>query len=96
MHLFTIGTLTAKGLANTGLKRPFSLSSDCGSQINTTELALRLFTFPLSSSPLLSFPPFLNTLPSEAIGEADELFLGDSSSSWINHPTAVVCLPPWC
>ncbi|GBO11975.1 hypothetical protein AVEN_10261-1 [Araneus ventricosus] len=21
---------------------------------------------------------------------------GDSSSSWTNHPTAVVCLPSWC
>ncbi|GBN26871.1 hypothetical protein AVEN_240435-1 [Araneus ventricosus] len=61
---------------------------------NTTEVALSLFTF--SSHISFLFPPFLNTLPSKAREVVDELPPGDPSSSWTNHPTAVVCLPSWC
>ncbi|GBM47071.1 hypothetical protein AVEN_179796-1 [Araneus ventricosus] len=57
-------------------------------------VALRVFTSHLSiSDSLFSLPPFLNPFPSEARGVADELFHGDSSTSWANHRTAVVRLP---
>ncbi|GBM58843.1 hypothetical protein AVEN_206022-1 [Araneus ventricosus] len=80
--------------ANTGSKRPSRLSSDCGSsnQHNGDGSPRVYISSPLSSL----FPPFLNTLPSEARGMVDELSLGESSSSLTNHPTAAVCLPPWC
>ncbi|GBL77993.1 hypothetical protein AVEN_59094-1 [Araneus ventricosus] len=71
---------SSQGLANAGSRTPVS-SKFADLKINTTEL----FTFHLPS--LFSFPPFLNTLPSEARGVVDELFLGDSSPSWTNHPT---------
>ncbi|GBN58697.1 hypothetical protein AVEN_131844-1 [Araneus ventricosus] len=92
----TTGTLSSRGAsANTGSKRTFVVSVPISDlQINTTEISLRLFTFYLHL--FFRFPPFLNTLPSEARGVVDELPLGDSFSSWTNHPTSVVCLPPWC
>ncbi|GBL87298.1 hypothetical protein AVEN_270556-1 [Araneus ventricosus] len=88
------GLFPAKALANTGSERPFHLSSDFGSSNqHNGDGSLRVSISSLSS---LLFPSFLNTLTSEARGVVDELSLGDSSSSWTNHPTAVVCLPPWC
>ncbi|GBN82774.1 hypothetical protein AVEN_74999-1 [Araneus ventricosus] len=44
----------------------------------------------------LSFSSLFNILPSKDRGVAVVLHPGDSSSSWTNHPTVVVCLPAWC
>ncbi|GBN99009.1 hypothetical protein AVEN_251267-1 [Araneus ventricosus] len=62
---------------------------------NTTEVALRPFTFSVSIL-FLSFPSLLTILPSKDRTVVFVLPPGDSSSSWTNHPTAVVCLPSWC
>ncbi|GBN51161.1 hypothetical protein AVEN_236111-1 [Araneus ventricosus] len=80
--------------ANTGSKRPFRLSSDCGSSNQHNGGGSPLDYIFISPSSL--FPPFLNILPPEARGVVDELPLGDSSSSWTNLPTAVVCLTSRC
>ncbi|GBM84076.1 hypothetical protein AVEN_78331-1 [Araneus ventricosus] len=96
MQRSIIGTLPAKGLANTRTKPPvFSKFRLRISNQHHGVISPRVY---ISSLALLffSFPPFLNTLPSEARGVAHELVLVDSSSSWTNHPTAFMCLPPWC
>ncbi|GBM54959.1 hypothetical protein AVEN_33516-1 [Araneus ventricosus] len=90
----SIGAIPAKHLATvTGSKvRQFHLSSDLSKQHHG--VALSVFTSQLSLS-LSSFPSslLLKHLLSEPRGVADELFLGDSSTSWTNYPTAVVRLP---
>ncbi|GBM05558.1 hypothetical protein AVEN_94824-1 [Araneus ventricosus] len=53
-------------------------------------------SFLKSSLFFLFFPSFLNILPSNDRGVVVVLLPGDSSSSWTNHLTAVVCLPSWC
>ncbi|GBN89051.1 hypothetical protein AVEN_46737-1 [Araneus ventricosus] len=87
-------TFPAKMLSAThGVKKRtfLVLSSDFSdSQTNTTEISLRPFTFSVS------LPSFLNTLPSKDREVVVVLPPGDSSSSWTNHPTALVCLPSWC
>ncbi|GBM89849.1 hypothetical protein AVEN_107951-1 [Araneus ventricosus] len=65
------------------------------SETNTTEVTLRSFTFPISFF-LYPLSSLLNTLTSKGRGVVVVLPPGDSSSSWTNRPTAVVCLPSWC
>ncbi|GBN28310.1 hypothetical protein AVEN_201776-1 [Araneus ventricosus] len=95
MQRSTTGTLSSQGARLTRGHATRSVSVPTAYlQINTTEMALRVITFHLYPS-LLSYNPFLNTLPSEFRGLVDELSPGDSSSRW-TIPNAVVCLPPWC
>ncbi|GBN85733.1 hypothetical protein AVEN_222157-1 [Araneus ventricosus] len=95
MQRYTIGTLPAKGLADTGSKTP--VFSKFRLRISNQHNGVSSPRVYISSLDPSSFPPpFLNTLPSEARGVAHDLFLGDSSSSWTNHPTTVMCLLPWC
>ncbi|GBN70059.1 hypothetical protein AVEN_136293-1 [Araneus ventricosus] len=94
MQRSTTGTLSSRGARLTrGQNARFVLVPIADLQINTTEMALRVFTFHLF---LFTFSSLLNNLPSEARGVVDQLSLSDSSSSWTNHPTAVMCLSPWC
>ncbi|GBM19917.1 hypothetical protein AVEN_2861-1 [Araneus ventricosus] len=76
--------------ANTESRRPFSLRIRISNQHRGDGSPCVYL-----SSLCLPFPPFLNTLPSEARGVVHELSPGDSSSSCTNHPTTVVHLPPW-
>ncbi|GBM63394.1 hypothetical protein AVEN_82249-1 [Araneus ventricosus] len=80
-----------------GQKRPFAaLSSkfrNSDSQNKNDRGSTPPFYFPSLSSFLFSL--FLNILPSKDRGVVVVLPPGDSSSSWSNHTTAVVCLPSW-
>ncbi|GBL72148.1 hypothetical protein AVEN_115146-1 [Araneus ventricosus] len=92
---FTTGASLAKDLANLhGVrKRPFHQSSD--SAIPHHGLETRVFTSQLSSlDPLFSLHlPFLNPLPSDLRGVAEELNFSDLSVCLTNHPTTNMRLP---
>ncbi|GBM36589.1 hypothetical protein AVEN_162028-1 [Araneus ventricosus] len=95
MQRSTIGTLPANGLANTGSKTP--VFSKFRLRIPNQHHGISSPRVYISSiAPSFPFSSLLKHLTFRGQGVADELFLSDSSSSWTNHPTAVVCLPPRC